>query len=130
MGWRLETDEPKLRKLQGYFSRNETRRCWRNPEGGWYFDPPSYSSNMIAAWQVVEMMNSKGQALFLSQSSEGNKVAFDELRAISPDYISERSVTPAISKAALIADASHIQVDIGLDPISRRRDACACGALT
>ena len=128
MGWQLETDEPKLRKLQGYFSRDEARRWWRNPEGGWYCDPPSYSSNMIAAWQVVEMMNSNGQALFLSQSSEENNVAFDEPRATSPDYISEKSVTVAICKAALTAHARRVQMDIGIDPISRSDIPVLAGA--
>ena len=119
MGWQLETDEPKLRKLQGYFSRDEGRRWWRNPEGGWYCDPPVYSSNMIAAWQVVERMTSRGQALFLSQTFEESKVAFDEPRATSLDCVNERSVTVAICKAALIANAQRGQAGIGIDPMAR-----------
>lgn len=109
IGWQIETDEPKLKKLQGYFSRDEERRWWRAPDGGWYCDPPPYSSDMAAAWQIVESMNSRGQFLFLSQSAEEYKVAFDEPRTISPDYISEKSVAFAICKAALVV-AEHVQV--------------------
>lgn len=102
MGWQIETDDPKLRKLQGYFSRDEHRRWWRAPEGGWHCEPPSYSSDIAAAWQIVENMNSRGQFLFLSQSSEEYKAAFDEPHTISPHYISEKSVALAICKAALV----------------------------
>jgi hypothetical protein len=102
MGWQIETDEPKLKRLQQYFSRDEHPRWWRAPEGGWYSDPLSYSSDIAAAWQIVESMNSRGQFLFLSQSNEEYDVAFDEPRTISPDYISEKSVALAICQAALV----------------------------
>ena len=111
MGWQIETDKPKLRKLQTYFSRDEERRWWRAPEGGWYCDPLSYSSDIAAAWHIVESMNTRGQFLFLSQSSEEYKAAFDEPRTISPDYISETSVALAICKAAL-AVMEHVQFGV------------------
>ena len=31
MGWQIETDEAKLQKLSGYFSRDKGRRWWRSP---------------------------------------------------------------------------------------------------
>jgi hypothetical protein len=31
MSWHIETDEPRIRKLQGYFSRDEERVWWRRP---------------------------------------------------------------------------------------------------
>ena len=111
MGWQIETDEPKLTKLQGYFSRDEERRWWRAPEGGWYYDPLSYSSDLAAAWRIVESMNSRGQFLFLSQNYEEYNVAFHEQRTISPDYISEKSVALAICKAALVV-AERIQFEV------------------
>ena len=103
MGWQIETDESKLKGLKGLLSRDGEHRWWRTPEGAWYCDPPSYSSDMTAAWQVVEVMKNKGQVLFLSQSSGESKVAFDEARTASPNYITERSTTEGICKAALIA---------------------------
>jgi Phage ABA sandwich domain len=118
-GWQIETDEPKLRKLQGYFSRGEERRWWRAPEGGWYYNPPSYSSDITAAWQIVESMNSRGQFLFLSQNYEEYNVAFDEPRTISPDYISEKSVALAICKAALVV-AERVQFGVGSPVIAQR----------
>jgi len=111
MGWQIETDQKKLRKLQEYFCRDEERRWWRAPEGGWYSDPPSYSSDIDVAWRIVERMNSRGQYLFLSQSDEEYKVAFDEPRTINPDYISEKSVAFAICKAALVV-AEHVEVGV------------------
>jgi hypothetical protein len=102
MGWQIEKDQKKLRKLQEYFARDEERRWWRAPKGGWYSEPPSYSSDIAVAWQIVESMNSRGQFLFLSQSSEEFRVSFDEPRTINPDYISEKSVAFAICKAALV----------------------------
>ncbi len=130
MGWQLETDKPKLRRLQRYFARDERRRWWRNPEGGWYCEPPAYSSDMIAAWQVVERMTSRGQVLFLSQSSEGSKIAFDEPCATSLDCVNEKSVTVAICKAALIADVQRAQAGIGIDPILRSDLPVLATALT
>lgn len=109
MGWQLEIDEAKLNRLNKYFSRDEGRNWWRKPEGGWYSDPPSYSSDIAAAWQVVNRMNSRGQALFLLQSNEENRVAFGDPGALDPHYVSEKSMTAAICKAALIVCniASH-----------------------
>lgn len=102
MGWQVETDETKLRRLDQYFARNAERKWWRKPEGGWYYDPPPYSSDIAAAWQVVEKMNSGGYALFLFQGHEGSKVAFDEPGATDPDYVTDKSMPGAICKAALI----------------------------
>ena len=111
MGWQIETDEPKLESLQRYFSLDEHPQWWRAPEGGWYSDPPSYSSDIATAWQIVERMNSRGQFLFLSQNSEGFKVDFDELRTFSPDNISEKSGALAICKAALLV-AERVQFGV------------------
>ena len=103
MGWRLEADEPKLKKLNGYFYRDEDRRWWRNPEGGWFCDPPGYSSDIKDGWKVVERMRNVGKSLSLSQDLKGNRVVFDEPDAAESDYIVEKSVSLAICKAALIA---------------------------
>ena len=103
MGWQIETDESKLKGLKGFLSRDVEHKWWRTPEGAWHCDPPSYSSDINAAWRVVEMMKNKGQVLFLSQSSGESRVAFDEARTTSPNYITERSTTEGICKAALIA---------------------------
>ena len=105
MGWQVETDEPKLRRLQGYFSRDNERRWWRAPQGGWHLDPPSYSTELGVAWQIIAMMNSRGLFLSLSQSSEDYKAAFHEPRAVNYDYVSEKSFPLAICKAALRATA-------------------------
>jgi hypothetical protein len=113
MGWRIEDDEPKLRRLNSYFPHDDKRRWWRKPEGGWQFDPLLYSSNMTATWQVVEKMNADGYVLFLLRNSEESKVAFDEPGTVSPNYITERSVAGAICKAALIATARQVRAKIG-----------------
>lgn len=122
MSWLIETDEAKLRKLQGYFARDEKRLWWRAPEGGWYSDPPPYSSDIAAAWQIVESMNSSGQFLFLTQNAEEFKVAFDELTTLSPDYISEKSVALAICKAALVI-AERVQIVVRLVGVEQRAAA-------
>jgi hypothetical protein len=103
MGWQKETDEAELKRLDKYFSQREGRIWWRKPEGGWYYEPSAFSSDITAAWQVVERMNSRGLTLFLFQSLEGANVAFDEPRAIGPDYITDKSVARAICEAALLA---------------------------
>ena len=103
MGWQVETDGAKLRKLSGYFSRDEGRRWWRNPEGGWHCDPPGYSSDIKDGWKVVERMNMNGKPLSLFQGSDGNRVAFDEPGAVAPAFTVEKSLLLAICKAALIA---------------------------
>jgi len=102
MGWEIETDAVKLKRLNRYISRNAKNCWWRTPEGGWYCDPPSYSSEIAAAWHVVEKMKSKGRSLFLIQRFDENKVAFDDESASSPDYIADKSLTGAICKAALM----------------------------
>ncbi len=103
MGWQLETDEPKLSKLDGNFSRDEGRRWWRNPEGGWHCDPPGYSSDIKEGRKVVERMQTGGKSLSLFQGSNGNRIAFDKPDAAAPAYIVEKSLLLAICKAALIA---------------------------
>lgn len=103
MGWQLETDGPKLRKLNGYISRAEARSWWRDPEGGWHCDPPGYSSDIKDGWKVVERMRTNGKSLSLFQNFNGNRVAFDEPDAAEPAYIGKKSVSSAICKAALIA---------------------------
>jgi hypothetical protein len=103
MGWQAETDEAKLRKLSGYLARDEGRRWWRNPEGGWHCDPPGYSSDIKNGWKVVERMKINGKPLSLFQDFNGNRVAFDQPGAAEPDYIVEKNLLLAICKAALIA---------------------------
>jgi hypothetical protein len=103
MGWQVETDEAKLKKLGDYFSRDEARVWWRNPEGGWHCDPPGYSSDIKEGWKVVERMETKGKSLSLFQGSKGNRIAFDKPDAAAPAYIVEKSLLLAICKAALIA---------------------------
>ena len=103
MGWQVETDAAKLRKLSGYFSNDEGRIWWRNPEGGWHCDPPGYSSDIKEGYKVVERMETKGKPLSLFQGSNGNRVAFDKPDADVPAYIVEKSMLLAICKAALIA---------------------------
>ena len=103
MGWRVETDKARLRKLHGSFSNDEGRVWWRNPEGAWHCDPPGYSSDIKEVWKVVEQMETKGKTLSLFQGSKGNRVAFDKPDAELPAYIVEKSMLLAICKAALIA---------------------------
>lgn len=102
MGWEIETDAVKLKRLNRYISNNAETCWWRTPEGGWRSDPPSYSSEITAAWQVVERMKSKGRFIFLIQRFNENQVAFDEPSASHPDYITAKSLTGAICKAALM----------------------------
>jgi hypothetical protein len=102
IGWQIETDQTKLKKLNWYISRSSEGIWWRTTEGGWQSDPPSFSSNIAAAWRIVEVMNSLGQTLFLLQSAEQTGAAFELDHTKSPDYISDKSVTAAICKAALI----------------------------
>ncbi len=103
MGWKLETDEAKLRRLNSYFSNDEGRRWWRNPEGGWHSDPPGYSTDIRDGWKVVERMKADGKSLSLFQGSHGNKVAFDKPEAAEPVFIVDKNLLLAICKAALIA---------------------------
>jgi len=102
MGWQIETDAAKLKRLNRDVSQNVGNGWWRTPEGGWRCELPSYSSEIAAAWQVVEKMKSQGRVLFLIQRFNENKVAFAEESASSPDYISDKSLTGAICKAALL----------------------------
>jgi len=103
MGWVLETDEAKLRQLSRYVAREEGRRWWRSPEGGWHCDPPSFSSDMRDGWKVVERMKTSGKLLSLVQDVYGNKITFGGPNAAGPDYIVEKSVLLGICKAALLA---------------------------
>jgi len=103
MGWQLETDQSEIKRLDKYLFRDKGNRWWRNPEGGWRFDPPNYSTDVVAAWQVVEKINIRGRRLFLIQSHREYNVAFDEPGTTDPDYITDKSVSGAICKAALLA---------------------------
>ena len=103
MGWEIETDAAKVKRLNRYISRDTENRWWRTPEGGWHCDPPAYSSEIAATWQVVERMKMKGRFLFLLQGAAGNQLAFAESSASTPDYITERNLTGGICKAALLA---------------------------
>lgn len=103
MGWQVETDATKLKQLNRYISQKAGDCWWRTPEGGWYCDPPAYSSEIAATWKVVERMKHQGRFLFLFQGPAGNKVAFAESLESNPDYIIEKNLTGAICKAALLA---------------------------
>lgn len=103
MGWQVETDPVKLKQLNRRLSRNRQNSWWRTPEGGWYCDPPAYSSEIAVTWKVVERMKIAGRFLFLFQGPAGNKVAFAESSESNPDYIIERNLTGAICKAALLS---------------------------
>lgn len=102
MGWQIETDAAKLKRLNRYIAQPVEAGWWRTPEGGWHSDPPAYSSEIAATWKVVERMKDKGRFLFLYQGAEGNNVAFAESSASHPDYITERNLTRGICKAALL----------------------------
>ncbi len=103
MDWQLETDGPKLKKLNSYFPRDDRRRWWRTPDGGWQYDPPGYSSDIKDGWKIVERMRTNGKSLSLFQDSNGNRVAFDEPDAAEADYVVDKHILLAICKAALIA---------------------------
>ena len=100
MGWQLEKDEVKIKRLNEFFSHNEERRWWLMPGGGWYDEPPSFSTDIAAAWQVVESMNRQGYQLHLSQGDDESHASFTTAGSHS-DSIVEKSVTAAICKAAL-----------------------------
>jgi hypothetical protein len=103
MGWQVELDPYRVHRLDHYFSTKKNNKWWRKPEGGWYDSPPSYSSDITAAWEVVERMNSRGQAIFMLKTFDLNQVAFDQPSKANPDYITEKTVAGAICKAALVA---------------------------
>jgi hypothetical protein len=108
LGWRIEKDEAELKRLDKYFSRHGAQRWWRKPGGGWHYDPSPFSSEISAAWQVVERMNSRGLALFLVQTLEESMVAFDKPSTTEHHYVTDKSVTKAICKAALLAATSEV----------------------
>lgn len=110
LGWQIETDQAKLKQLGRYVSHPAERTWWREPEGGWHCDPPRYSSDIAAAWQVVGGMNGRGQALFLIQGFEGDRAAFGEPGATDPDYVTGTGATVAICKAALASVARPLRV--------------------
>lgn len=103
MGWQIETDAPRLKKLNSFLAHDEGRAWWRNPEGDWHSDPPGYSSDIKDGWKIVEKMKSHGKSLCLSQNVNGNRIAFDKPNAIETDYIVERNLLLGICKAALLA---------------------------
>jgi hypothetical protein len=115
MGWQIETDQTKIKRLSQYLMSDSQGRWWRTPEGGWDINPPPYSSNLVAAFRLVEMMVSRGYAFSLMQSDTVNNVAFGDLDAI-PDYVVGESIMMAICKAALtaieLASRSRAQVQI------------------
>ena len=100
MGWQRETDQAKIRRLSQYITPDSQGRWWRTSEGGWDINPPSYSSNLVAAFRVVEIMVSRGQAFFLMKNNTLNKVAFGD-PAVTPDYLVGETMMMAICKAAL-----------------------------
>src|SRR5262245_12473559 len=102
MGWQIEIDQAKIKRLSQYVTSYSQRRWWRTPEGGWDNNFPPYSSNLVAAFRLVAMMVSRGYAFFLIQSDTVNKAAFGDLAAI-PDYVVGESMMMAICKAALTA---------------------------
>jgi len=110
MGWRVETDHAKLKQLSHYVSRPTACTWWRDPQGGWHVDPPRYSSEIGAAWQVVGTMNQRGHAFFLLQSLEESRAAFGDPDATDADYMKGKDVAGAICKAALTAVARPLRV--------------------
>jgi len=102
MGWQIETDQAKIKRLSQYIMSDSQGRWWRTSEGGWDNNPPPYSTNLVAAFRVVDMMVSRGYAFFLIQSDSVNNVAFGDLAAM-PDYVKGETLMMAICKAALTA---------------------------
>ncbi len=100
IGWQLEKDEAKIKRLNGYFAHHEGRRWWRMPNGGWYHKPPAYSTDITAAWQIVESLNTQGYKLRLSQGDFENNASF-VMDGKNFDYITGTSIPEAICKAAL-----------------------------
>jgi hypothetical protein len=105
MGWQIETDQAKLERLGHYVSHPAERTWWRDPQGGWHVDPPRYSSDIVAAWQVVSAMSQRGHSFFLFQSLEESRAAFGDPDVTDTDYLNGKDVTGAICKAALAAVA-------------------------
>lgn len=105
MGWQIETDQIKIKRLSQYISPDSQGRWWRTSEGGWDINPPPYSTNLVAAFRVVEMMVGRGHTFSLMQSGTVSKVAFGNLATV-PDYVEGQTVMMAICKAALAAIAS------------------------
>jgi hypothetical protein len=103
MGWQIETDKAKVKRMSEYISADPQGRWWRTPEGGWDNNPPPYSSDLRAAWRVVERMAQQGQSLYLVQSGADNRVAFDITSAAAPVYVVGETVMMAVCKAALAA---------------------------
>ena len=103
MGWQVETDSARLKRLDHYFSSSKNAKWWRKPDGGGDDILPPYSSDLTAAWQVVEQMNRRGQTVFILKTFEANQVAFNHPDVTSPDYVIEKTVAGAICKAALVA---------------------------
>ena len=112
MGWQIETDQTKLKRLSHYVSRPSESIWWRDPQGGWQVDPPRYSSDIGTAWQVVSAMSQRGHAFFLFQSLEESRAAFGDPDATDSDYVNGKDVTVVICKAALAAVARPLRVTI------------------
>lgn len=110
MGWQIETNQSKLKRLSHYVSRPSESIWWRDPRGGWHVDPPRYSSDISAAWQVVSAMNQSGHAFFLFQSLEESRAAFGDPDATDSDYVNGKDVAAVICKAALAAVARPLRV--------------------
>ena len=110
MGWQIETDRGKLKRLNMYVSHAAERTWWRDPQGGWHCDPLRYSSDIVSAWKVVGSLNGKGQTLFLFQNLEENRASFDGPGATDSDYMTGADITVAICKAALASVARPLQV--------------------
>jgi hypothetical protein len=102
MGWQVETDPYRVKRLEHYFSPPKNGKWWRKPDGGWQNSPPAYSSEIDAAWQIVDRMNSRGQTLFMLKAVDSNQAAFDHPVA-NPSYVTEKTLMMAICKAALLA---------------------------
>jgi hypothetical protein len=100
IGWQLEKDEAKIKRLNEYLAHREGRRWWRMPNGGWYHKPPAYSTDIAAAWQIVDCLNTQGYKLCLSQGDFENHASF-VLDGKKFDYLTGTSIPEAICKAAL-----------------------------
>lgn len=110
MGWEMETDQAKLKRLSQFVAHPLERTWWRSPQGVWHREPPRYSSDIGSAWQVVATMIQKANALFLFQNSGETKAAFGDPDAADNGYMKGKDAAEVICKAALAAIAHPLRV--------------------
>jgi hypothetical protein len=102
MGWTVEL----------IVSGRDAFEEWRDPQGWRYgATPPSYSSDIAAAWQVVEHMRTRGWRFEIHELWEGWRAIF-VLRATYAEYQERAESAPlAICRAALAAIGSVAESD-------------------